>query len=82
MSIVRGEPFLCREVGGGALLLAVEGSTHDSFSDLPLLFTARFSWLLSKVCWHLIPLALERICALNASFTLSDCRWTSPTSPA
>eukprot|EP00208_Stichococcus_sp_RCC1054_P001407 CAMPEP_0206139326 /NCGR_PEP_ID=MMETSP1473-20131121/5532_1 /ASSEMBLY_ACC=CAM_ASM_001109 /TAXON_ID=1461547 /ORGANISM="Stichococcus sp, Strain RCC1054" /LENGTH=591 /DNA_ID=CAMNT_0053533067 /DNA_START=242 /DNA_END=2017 /DNA_ORIENTATION=- len=37
------------DVGGGALLVVVEGSTHDSFSDLPLLFTARFSWLLSKL---------------------------------
>lgn len=35
--------------GGGALLLVVNNSTHDTFSDLPVLFATRFSFLLSKV---------------------------------
>ena len=39
---------LCRD-SGGALLVAVENSTHDTFSDLPLLFATRFSWALSRV---------------------------------
>jgi hypothetical protein len=39
---------MCRD-SGGALLVAVEGSTHDTFSDLPLLFATRFSWALSRV---------------------------------
>ena len=37
------------EAGGGSLLLAVRDSTHDTFSDLPVLFVKRFSWLLQKV---------------------------------
>ena len=39
---------MCRDAGG-ALLVAVENSTHDTFSDLPLLFATRFSWALSRV---------------------------------
>lgn len=35
--------------GGGALLLVIRNSTHDTFSDLPVLFATRFSWLLSRV---------------------------------
>lgn len=39
---------VCRD-SGGALLVAVENSTHDTFSDLPVLFATRFSWALSRV---------------------------------
>ena len=35
--------------GGGAVLLVLTGSSHDSFTDVMPLFAKRFSWLLNKV---------------------------------
>lgn len=37
-----------QETGGGALLLVVTNSSHDSFSDLPVLFS-QFAWLMAKL---------------------------------
>eukprot|EP00891_Asterochloris_glomerata_P008480 jgi/Astpho2/8480/fgenesh1_pg.00125_%23_4_t len=35
--------------GGGAVLLVLKGSSHDSFTDVMPLFAKRFSWLLKKI---------------------------------
>lgn len=36
-------------MGGGALLLVLAASTHDTYSDILPLFATRLSWLLRKV---------------------------------
>lgn len=36
-------------VGGGAMLLVLENSTHDTYNDILPLFYARLGWLLRKV---------------------------------
>lgn len=36
------------KAGGGALLLVIKQSSHDTFSDLPVLFS-QFSWILAKL---------------------------------
>ena len=35
-------------MGGGALLLVLEGSTHDTYNDIMPLFATRLGWLLRK----------------------------------
>lgn len=36
-------------LGGGALLLVLANSTHDTYNDILPLFATRLSWLLKKV---------------------------------
>ena len=36
--------------GGGAVLLVLEGSSHDTSNDVIQVFATRYRWLLAKVC--------------------------------
>ena len=36
--------------GGGAVLLVLEGSSHDTSNDVIQIFAPRYRWLLAKVC--------------------------------
>ncbi len=45
--------FVCRvdskELGGGAMLLVFENTTHDSYNDVLALFSTRLGWFLRRV---------------------------------
>ena len=38
-----------RVLGGGAMLLVIENSTHDSYNDVLALFSTRLGWFLRRV---------------------------------
>ena len=38
-----------RQLGGGAMLLVLENSTHDSYNDVLALFSTRLGWFLRRV---------------------------------
>jgi hypothetical protein len=45
-----------RQLGGGAMLLVLENSTHDSYNDVMSLFSTRLGWFLRRVCPACSPL--------------------------
>ncbi len=52
LAAVRSHRTDGKELGGGAMLLVFENTTHDSYNDVLALFSTRLGWFLRRVSPH------------------------------